>query len=313
MARDPLPSWRAGKAKSAILDFAARVTDPGGAEFVPVPERIAAFDNDGTLWCEQPFLPQFYFARERLDALVKREPDLAGRAPFKPYVERDMPAIKQLGKRGLLEVVAAVHGGTTVDEFAAIAREWLGRATNPELGRRFVDLVYAPQLELLDYLRASGFKCFIVSGGGIDLIRGFAEAVYGIPPERVVGSSERLHFELRGDKGVIVKEAALASFDDREVKPVNIALHIGRRPILVFGNSDGDLAMMRYALSGEGARLALLLHHDDAAREFEYDRDYVISPLSEALDKADDYGITLVSMKGDWDRVFVEEDGGDRS
>src|SRR3546814_6359942 len=200
--------------------------------------RISDWSSDV---CSSDLLPQFYFASERLDALVKREPELAGRVPFKPYVERDLPAIKQLGKRGLLEVVAAVHGGTTVDEFAAIAREWLGRATNPKLGRRFVDLVYVPQLELLDYLRANGFKCFIVSGGGIDLIRGFAENVYGIPPEQVVGSSERLHLEMRRDKGVIVKEDAPATFDDREVQPFHHAPHIVRRPIPVFRNSAAHL------------------------------------------------------------------------
>lgn len=306
MPQDPLPSWRDGAAKSAIVGFVGRISDSGSPAFVPPAQRIATFDNDGTLWCERPLQPQFYFAQERLDDLVKRDPAIAQRDPFKTYVERDIEKMKEFGKRGLLEVLIAVHGGMTEDEFAQIAAEWAGRATNPKLGRLFTSLTYRPQVELLGYLSASGFKNFIVSGGGIDLIRAFAEDAYGIPPEQVIGSSQRLSFEMRGDKGVIVKEAELNSFDDREVKPANIALHIGRRPILAFGNSDGDLAMLRYALSGEGERLGLLLHHDDADREFAYDRDFLLSPLAEALDGADEYGLTVVSMKNDWAAVFAD-------
>ncbi|WP_230281528.1 HAD family phosphatase [Croceicoccus sp. Ery15] len=305
MTQEPLPSWRKGAARSAIVNFVTRVTDPDGPAFVPPADRIATFDNDGTLWCERPVLAQCFFAQERLDALIVRDPAIAARDPFKAYAERDVPRMKELGKRALLEVLTAVHGGSTEEEFAAIVQEWLGRATNPVLGRRFVDLTYRPQIELLAYLRANGFRNFIVSGGGIDVIRGFSEQAYGIPRECVIGSSQQLAFEMRGDTGVIVKQASLNSFDDREVKPVNIALHIGRRPILAFGNSDGDLAMMRYTLSGEGARMALLLHHDDDAREFAYDRDFLLSPLAEALDRAGEYGITKVSMKDDWASIFA--------
>lgn len=312
MAHDPLPSWREGPARSAILAFVEAVTDPGGPDFVKPSQRIATFDNDGTLWCERPLQPQFYFAEERLDALVERDPSIARRMPFKAYVERDLDKMKELGKRGLLEVMTAIHGGSTEEEFGEIVGEWLARARNPRLGRLFTELAYLPQVELLAYLRDNGFRNFIVSGGGIDVIRGFAEDVYGIPCEQVIGSSQKLRFEMRGEKGVVVKEASLNSFDDREEKPANIALHIGRRPILAFGNSDGDLAMMRYALTGEGKRLALLLHHDDEEREFAYDRDFALSPLADALDNAEAYGITVVGMKDAWAAVFPEAAGSPR-
>ncbi|RJF91115.1 HAD family hydrolase [Sphingomonas cavernae] len=304
MSAAALPSWNDGVARAAILDFVARVTQEGGVDFVPPAQRIATFDNDGTLWCEQPQQVQFYFARQRLEALVEKDPGLKTRQPFQAYLEHDMAAIKDLGKKGLFEVAVAVHAGMTEDAFANYARGWLAKTKHPKLGRLFKELVYRPQLELLEYLRTNGFKTFIVSGGGIDLIRAFAEEVYGIPPEQVIGSSVRLHFEMQDGRGVLMKEAELNSFDDREVKPANIGLHIGRRPIFAFGNSDGDLAMLRYVRTGEGPRLALLLHHDDAAREFAYDREFRFSPLAEALDKADEYGITLVSMQRDWKRVF---------
>jgi len=304
MTEGPLPSWNDGAAKSAILDFVARVTKEGGAEFVAPAERIATFDNDGTLWCEQPLQVQFFFGRDRLTALADADPSLKSRELFGAYLNHDMPAIVKFGKKGLMEVGAFVHAGMTEDEFRTYARDWLATSKHPKLGRLFTQLTYLPQVELLAYLRASGFKTFIVSGGGIDLIRAFAEERYGIPPEQVIGSSVKTRFELQEAKGEIVKLPELNSFDDREVKPANINLHIGRRPILAFGNSDGDLAMLRYCLTGPGPRLGLVLHHDDSAREFAYDRDFKLSPLVEALDRAEDYGITLVSMKGDWRTVF---------
>jgi len=304
MAGDPLPSWNEGMAKSAILDFVARVTAAGGPDFVPPSQRIATFDNDGTLWCEQPLQVQFFFGRDRLKALADADPSLKERQPFKAYIERDMPTITKFGKKGLLEVGAFVHAGMTEDEFQAHALDWLATSRHPKLDRPFTELTYLPQVELLGYLRANGFKTFIVSGGGIDLIRAFAEERYGIPPEQVVGSSVKTRFEMQ-DRGEIIKLPELNSFDDREVKPANINLHIGRRPILAFGNSDGDLAMLRYTKTGAGPRLALLVHHDDAEREFAYDRAFKLSPLAEALDKADEYGITIVSMKRDWKTVFA--------
>jgi hypothetical protein len=300
----PLPSWRDGPARRSILDFVARVTDRDGTDFVPPPDRIATFDNDGTLWCEQPLQVQFFFGRARLEALAARDPSLAQRQPFKAFLEHDTKTIHDLGKKGLFEVAAVAHAGMTEDEFDALARDWLATAMHPILGRPFTALTYRPQRELLAFLRANEFKTFIVSGGGIDLIRAFAEEAYGISREQVVGSSVRLRFEIRSGRAELMKLAELNSFDDRDEKPANIGLHIGRRPILAFGNSDGDLAMLRYCRSGSGARLALLIHHDDAEREFAYDRDFRLSPLAEALDHASEYGITVVSMKNDWETVF---------
>jgi phosphoserine phosphatase len=304
MRTDHLPSWNDGAVKSAILDFVARVTTEG-ADFVPPAERIATFDNDGTLWCEQPLQVQFFFGHHRLQALAEKDPSLKERQPFKAYLERDAKTMHDLGKKGLFEVGAFAHAGMTEDEFDTYARDWLAKAKHPKLGRLFTELTYKPQVELLQFLRDNGFKIFIVSGGGIDLIRCFAEERYGIPRDQVVGSSVQTRFEMRDGRGELVKIAEIDSFDDREVKPHNIGLHIGRRPILAFGNSDGDLAMLRYTKTGSGPRLALLIHHDDAEREFAYDRDFKLSPLVEALDKSGEYGITIVSMKRDWNTVFV--------
>lgn len=310
MAADPLPGWNDGAVKAAILDFVKRVTTEGGADYLPPAERIATFDNDGTLWSEQPLQTQFFFGRERLEKLAEADPSLKERQPFKGMLEHDMAAIKAAGKQGFFEVAAAAHAGMTQDAFDAVAREWLGRAKHPQLGKLFTELVYQPQLELLAYLRANGFLTFIVSGGGIDLIRAFSEEVYGVARHQVVASSVKTRFDL-SDGAELVKLAELQSFDDREVKPVNIGLHIGRRPVLAFGNSDGDLAMLRYTLGGDGPRLGLLLHHDDAEREFAYDREFMLSPLAEALDKAGEYGIRVVSMKADWGEVFATKVGRD--
>jgi len=307
MANDPLSMWN-GSARTDILQFVARVTQKGGRDYVPPAERIATFDNDGTLWCEQPLQVQIFFASDRLKALAKKDPTLKDRQPYKAFLELDLTTIHELGKDAVFEVAFATHAGGTEEEFDSAARSWLASARHPKLGRLFTQCVYMPQLELLDYLRANGFKTFIVSGGGIDLMRAFAEEAYGIPREQVIGSSVKTRFELRGDRGVLVKLAQLGSFDDREAKPQNIQLHIGRRPILAFGNSDGDLAMLRYVKSGDGARLALLLHHDDAEREFAYDRDFNLSPLAEGLDRAAEYGITVVGMRRDWKAVFPAPD-----
>ncbi|MGH6910724.1 MAG: HAD family hydrolase [Phenylobacterium sp.] len=304
---DALPSWAEGAAKSSIRDFVAAVTESGGADFVPVAERIAVFDNDGTLWCEQPAQVQVLFALQRAAQMAAADPALRERQPFKAFLERDMAAIHALGKRGLFEFAFAIHAGMTEEAFAATVRDWFAKGRHPKFDRPFDKIVFQPQLELLDYLRANGFKIFIVSGGGVDFMRPFAEAVYGVPPEQVIGSSVKLRFDAVDDGPCqISKLAELDSFDDREVKPANIALHIGRRPILAFGNSDGDLAMLRYVRSGPGRRLALLIHHDDAEREVAYDRDFRLSPLAEALDRADAFGIQVVSMKSDWARVFPE-------
>jgi len=302
-----LSSWRDGAAKSAILDFVARVTDEGRRDYVPPAERIATFDNDGTLWCEHPLQPQVFFLIDRIKELAVKDPSLKERQPYKALLEHDLATLHALGKEALFELAFAAHAGMTDEAFDRIARTWFASAKHPRLGRPITRCTFAPQLELLDYLRTNGFKVFIVSGGGVGMIRAFAEDSYGVPPEQVIGSSVKTRFELQDGRVQLMRAAELGSFDDREVKVQNIGLHIGRRPILAFGNSDGDLAMLRYVKTGPGARLALLLHHDDAEREFAYDREFRLSPLTEALDKASDYGITVVSMKRDWSAVFVDE------
>jgi phosphoglycolate phosphatase-like HAD superfamily hydrolase len=299
-----LPSWNDGTAKSAILDLVARVTKQGGPDFVPSTERVATFDNDGTLWCEQPLQIQFFFAFDRVKRLSAKDSTMSERQPFKAVLEHDYNTLFGLGKQALFELAFATHAGITDEEFVEIAREWLATAKHPKFGRLFKECTYRPQVELLAYLRENGFKTYIVSAGGLDFMRAFAEEAYGIPREQVIGSSVKMRYELANSRVSLVKLPELNSFGDREVKALNIGLHIGRRPLLAFGNSDGDLAMMRYTKSGSGPRLALLLHHDDAARETAYDREFRLSPLSEALDKSGDYGITVVSMKRDWKVVF---------
>ena len=300
----PLPSWRSGSARDAILGFVEAVTAEGGADFVPPPERIAVFDNDGTLWCEQPVQVQVAFAQDRIQQLADDDPTLKDRQPYMAFLEHDIATIHALGKEGVFEVAFAAHSGLTIEAFDKLSKAWLATTLHPKFKRRYTELVYQPQLELLAYLRDNGFKTFIVSGGGADLMRSFAEQTYGIPPEQVVGSSVKTELKEVDGELQLMKLAELQSFDDREVKVQNIGLHIGRRPILAFGNSDGDLAMMRYTLSAPGRRLALLVHHDDNEREVAYDRDFRLSPLVEALDKADDYGITVVSVAKDWAEVF---------
>jgi hypothetical protein len=300
----PLPSWNDGAAKSAILDLVARVTKPGGPEFVPRGERFATFDNDGTLSCEQPLQIQFFFAFDRVKELSAKDPTMAQRQPFKAVLEHDYNTLFGLGLQALYELAFATHAGITDEEFDEIARGWLTTAKHPKIGRLFKQCVYKPQVELLAYLRDNGFKTYIVSAGGADFMRAFADEAFGVPREQVIGSSVKLRYESGGDRVSLTKLPELNIFNDREAKPLSIGMHIGRRPLLAFGNTDGDLAMMRYARSGPGPRLALLLHHDDAEREAAYDREFRLSPLSEALDKAGDYGITVVSMKKDWKIVF---------
>ena len=301
---NPLPSWNDGAAKSQILEFVARVTEQGGTGFVPPAERIATFDNDGTLWCEQPLQTQVFFLIDRTRGLAAKDPTLKERQPFKALLELDLKTLMGLGKQAVFELVFATHSGMREEEFDPIARDWLAKSRHPKFGRLFKECTYRPQVELLSFLRANGFKTYIVTGGGIDFVRACSEQIYGIPREQIIGSSQKLRFEVNEGRGGVSKLGELNSFNDREAKPQNIALHIGRRPILAFGNSDGDLAMLRYTKTGQGSRLALLLHHDDAEREVAYDREFRLSPLNEGLEKAQDYGITLVSMKRDWNVIF---------
>jgi hypothetical protein len=299
-----LPSWNDGAVKAGILDFVARITKQGSGDFVPTAERICTFDMDGTLWCEQPLQVQVLFLFDRVKELLAKDPALVERLPFKAVLEHDYNTLFRLGKQAVFELVFATHAGMTDEDFDRVARGWLATAKHPKLGRLFKECVYRPQVELLAYLRENGFKTYIVAGSGIEFVRAFVEEVYGIPREQVIGSSGKMRYDVTNDRVSLMKLSELDSFDDREAKPLNISLHIGRRPLLAFGNSDGDLPTLRYAKSGPGARLALLLRHDDAEREVAYDQEFRLSPLAEALDRADEYGITVVSMKRDWKSVF---------
>ena len=300
-----LPSWNEGPAKAAILDFVADVTTPGGAEFVPVSERIAVFDNDGTLWVEQPMYVQGVFAFDRLKDLAPQHPEWRTEQPFKAALEGDQATLADADERGLVALVMATHAGLTTDQFAAEVTDWLATAQHPRFRRPYLRLVYQPMVELLEYLRANGFKTFIVSGGGVDFMRPWAEGAYGIPPEQVVGSSIRTGFELRDGRPVLVKLPEVEFVDDKAGKPVGIHRFIGRRPIAAFGNSDGDLQMLQWTtLGAPGRRFGLIVHHDDAEREYAYDRDSHVGRLDQALDAAPAAGWTVVSMKQDWRAVF---------
>lgn len=304
LAQDPLPSWNVGKAKSSIVDFVNRVTTPDGPDFVPVEERIATFDNDGCLWSEKPYYFQLAFAIDRVKALAPKHPEWKTQQPFKAVLEDDFETVAKSGMEGLLKLVMTSHAGMTTDEFHAIAKDWLDTARHPRFDRRYDELVFQPMLELLSYLRANGFKTYITSGGGIEFLRVFAEEVYGIPPEQVIGSSIKTKFELRDGKPVIVRLPEIDFIDDKEGKPVAINSHIGRRPIASFGNSDGDLQMLQWTASGDGARFCLLVHHTDAQREWAYDRDSHVGRLDIALDEAKERGWTVVDMERDWNVIY---------
>jgi phosphoglycolate phosphatase-like HAD superfamily hydrolase len=303
---DPLPSWNDGAAKQAIVAFIDRVTKEGNPDFVPVPERIATFDNDGTLWAEQPIYFQIAFAMNRVKALAAQHPEWRHTEPFEAVIEGDLKTLAAIGEKGFLQIMAATHTGITTDEFSGIVAEWLKSARHPRFHRPYTELAYQPMLELLAYLRAHGFKTSIVSGGGIEFMRVFTERVYGIPPEQVVGSSGVVKFELEPDgKPVLLKEAQIEFVDDGPGKPVGINRFIGRRPVMAFGNSDGDLQMLQWTTAGEGPRFGLIVHHDDAEREWAYDRDSHIGRLDKALDAAGPAGWVVVSMKDDWRTIFA--------
>lgn len=304
---DPLPSWNDGKTKQFIIDFVARVTKEGTPDFVPVPERIAVFDNDGTLWCEQPMYFQLYFAIHRIKALASQHPEWKEKQPYKGALEGDLKAVVATGERGLVELIMATHAGMSTTEFEQIVMDWLADARHPRFQKPFTECVYQPMLELLVYLRAHGFKTFIVSGGGIEFMRPWTEKVYGIPPEQVVGSSIKTKYEIRDGKPVLIRLHELNFVDDKAGKPVGINSHIGRRPIMAFGNSDGDFEMLGWTTSGTGPRFGLIVHHTDAEREYAYDRESHIGKLARGLDEAPKRGWTVVNMKQDWKRVFSFE------
>lgn len=301
---DPLPSWNDGATKARIVGFVEAVTSKGGKDFVPPAERIAVFDNDGTLWSEQPMYVQLAFALDRVDALAPEHSDWKRKQPFRAALQRDMKTLGESGEKGLLELVMATHAGMTPDEFQKTVRDWLATAKHPRFGRPYTELVFQPMLELLAYLRANGFKTYIVSGGGIEFMRAFADAVYGVPPEQVVGSSIKTRFEVRRGVPTLVRLGEIDFIDDKAGKPVGIHKFIGRRPIAAFGNSDGDFEMLDYVTSGSGARLGLVVHHDDAEREYSYDRKSSFGRLDRGLAEAPKRGWTVVSMKNDWRRIY---------
>ncbi len=309
VAADPLPSWKDGPAKQAITGFVTDVTKAGGKDFVPPAQRIAVFDNDGTLWIEQPMYTQLAFVLDRLKVLAPAHPEWTEQQPFKAALEGDLAALGAAGNEGLLQLVIATHSGMTSAEFETIALDWIGAARHPRFQQPYTQLVYQPMLELLEYLRGNGFKTFIVSGGGADFMRPWSEAVYGIPPEQVIGSQIAQRFEVRDGVPVIVREPEVIFIDDQAGKPVGIQRHIGRRPILAFGNSDGDIQMLQWTTGAPGPSLGLILHHTDAEREYAYDRGSHFGRLDKALALAPENGWVLVSMKDAWSHLFPPTHG----
>jgi hypothetical protein len=303
-ASDPLPSWNPGQSKESIVAFVQAVTTPGGGHYVPAAERIAVFDNDGTLWPEQPVYFQLFFTLDRVRALAPDHPEWQTQEPFASALRGDTKGVFAGGEHALLELVMATHSGLTTDEFEQLVSNWIATARHPTTDKLFTQMIYLPMLELLEYLRYNGFKTFIVSGGGIDFMRPWTGKVYGIPREQVVGSSGKLKFEVRDGTPAIEKMAEINFIDDKAEKPVGIQQHIGRRPIAAFGNSDGDLDMLKWTCSGTGQRFCLYLHHTDAQREWAYDRKSSIGRLDKGLDEARDRGWTVVDMKTDWNTIY---------
>lgn len=300
-----LPSWNDGPAKKSIIEFVTRVTSEGSGDFVPPAERIAVFDNDGTLWCEQPVYFQVAFAFDRIKALAPQHPEWKTIQPFRGVIEDDPKSALASGEKGVLQILEVTHTGMTTAEFSKSVLAWATAARHPRFKRHYTELVYQPMLELMSYLRANGFKTFIVSGGGVEFMRPWVEKVYGIPPEQVVGSSGVVKLQTGPDgKPELLKTAKVEFIDDGPGKPVGINRFIGRRPIFAFGNSDGDLQMLQWTVAGDGARFAGIVHHTDAQREYAYDRHSKIGKLDKALDEAAAKGWTVVNMKDDWKRIF---------
>lgn len=299
-----MPSWNDTGPKQAIVQFVGKVTTEGSPDFVPVAERIAVFDNDGALWSEQPLYFQALFAFDRVKQLAAQHPQWKTTEPFASVLRGDMKGALAGGEHALLEMVMATHTGMTTDEFDRIVKEWITTARHPTTGRLYTDMVYQPMLELLAYLRANGFKTYIVSGGGVEFMRPWVERVYGVPPEQVVGSSIKTRYELREGRPVLVRLPELNFIDDKEGKPVGIQQHIGRRPTMAFGNSDGDFQMLEWTMAGTGPRFALIVHHTDAVREYAYDRESPVGKLVRGLEEGPKRGWTIVSMKDDWKQVY---------
>ena len=306
VARDPLPSWNDGNAKSAIVDFVTRTTTAGGADFVPVADRVACFDNDGTLWSEQPMYFQMAFAIDRIQAMAPEHPEWKNTQPYKALLEGDMKAVMAGGEKALLQIVMTKHAGMTSDTFTSLVKQWMSSATHPKTGKHYNEMIYQPMTELLHYLRSAGYKTFIVSGGGVDFMRAWAEAAYGIPPDQVIGSSGKAKYEVQDGKGILIKLPEINFIDDKEGKPVGIHQYIGKRPVFTAGNSDGDYAMLQYTSTGSGPRFGLIVHHTDPDREVSYDSLSSIGHLQKGLVDAPVYHWVIVDMKNDWNRVFPE-------
>jgi phosphoglycolate phosphatase-like HAD superfamily hydrolase len=304
---DPLPSWNDTAPKAAIVEFVEKVSKEGSPDFVPEPERIAVFDNDGTLWVEHPMYVQLAFALDRVKAEASNHPEWATTQPFKAVLEGDMKALAAAGEKGLVELIMATHAGMTVEEFSSIVTDWIASARDPRFKKPYTELVYQPMLELLAYLRANGFKTFIVSGGGIEFMRPWTEKVYGVPPEQVVGSSIKTKFAMKDEDPTLFRLPEVNFVDDKDGKPVGIQQHIGRKPIAAFGNSDGDLQMLQWTTLADGARFGLIVHHTDAEREYAYDRNTEFGRLDLALDAAAINNWTVVDMKNDWKTIFPEK------
>jgi len=304
---DPLPSWNEGEVKNSITNFVKKVTDSTSAEFIPVNDRIATFDNDGTLWSEQPLYFQFFFVLERIKAMAPQHPEWKSKEPFKSVLAGDIKKALASGEKGIATMLIATHAGMTDEEFDTIVKEWVKNGKHPKTKKGFTEMIYQPMLELLEYLRDHDFKTYIVSGGGIDFMRPWAEEVYRIPPQQVVGSSLKVKYEMKGDTPAIVRLPELNFIDDKAGKPVGIHEHIGKRPVFAAGNSDGDYEMLQYTTTGDGARFGIIVHHTDSVREWAYDRKSPIGNLERGIDDADKYGWVLVDMKRDWKKIYPYE------
>lgn len=305
-AKDPLPSWHDGANKQAIVTFVEKISNKNDKDFVPVNQRIAVFDNDGTLWVEHPMYVQLAFVLDRIMTLAPKHPEWHNKQPFKAILEGDKKALAALREKDLVEMLMVTHAGMTNEAFEEIVLNWLQTARHPKFNKPYTELVYQPMLELLNYLRENGFKTFIVSGGGIEFMRPWSQKVYGIPPEQAVGSSIKLKYEYIEGKPAMMRLPEVNFIDDKAGKPVGIAMHIGQRPIAAFGNSDGDFQMLEWTTAGQGARLGMIVHHDDEQREYAYDKNTSFGKLDKALDAAKNHGWHVINMKDDWKQVFPE-------
>jgi hypothetical protein len=301
---DPLPSWKAGTARETIISFVEETNDSSNQAFIPVKDRIVVFDNDGTLWSEQPYYFQLQFAFDRIKAMSPDHPEWKEDPVFSAVIQGDLNVVIESGIEGLIRLVMASHAGMTTDEFDQIVKNWIDTARHAETGRLYKEMVFQPMLEVLEYFRENGFKTYIVSGGGVDFMRAWSEEVYGIPPEQIIGSSIKMEFEIRQKDPVIVRQPEIEFINDKEGKPVGIEKSIGRKPVAAFGNSDGDLAMLQWTESGKGKRLMVYIHHTDSLREWAYDQNSHIGKLDKGLREASEKGWVVVDMKNDWNRIY---------